>query len=568
MVTVRSPAGVGRPRGVLQLWKPGGIAVPGHGSRIRRAIVAGAQPRRWRKTVQDGAPNAVVAPGGDIDAERTGIFNEVREAEEGFDWAKQWHPVARLQSLEETPGEGSESGLPQIQRRTIFDRDIVLWRDAEGEWRAAEDRCAHRQAALSLETVRPDGTLACRFQGWCFNGRGECTHATQASEGAFEASSRSGSGSKITAFPTLEMHGLLWVWPDDSPSSWVDSAASVPAAHKVTDPNTEWPILDLATNSVTAVDNPMPVSDSKSTEDGHIPLGSRRLSRDTQPVTKIVQTGDTSANRVIALSDSATQGVLTSGHAVSESPCTATASAPIGGSVLNSAPYHTPSNGGRTRFVLGRSVDSGSPSRQDSGVASADDMATLRAVVEKVDATVGFLKALPLLLLPGYVRTSIEHLHREELPGLAVDQGVAAPGVVKIQGSRESVNWRRYPIVPPPSGHGVTAFRSCFSTFAGGEPTWIGQDNSQGPALTAIYSRWDSHTKSCSACRKSLKFLRGLEGWLLKAVAISLAATLLAANLRQGRVIRCCSNLPLHESIEHALAKNHPLRLLCRTASM
>lgn len=51
---------------------------------------------------------------------------------------------------------------------------IVLFRDADGQIRALEDRCPHRRVPLSLGTVRPEGWLQCGYHGWSFDGTGKC----------------------------------------------------------------------------------------------------------------------------------------------------------------------------------------------------------------------------------------------------------------------------------------------------------------------------------------------------------------------------------------------------------
>ena len=103
---------------------------------------------------------AVASPARDVDARTdTSADHAV------FQWTKQWYPLLPLKLLDESQGEGYASGVPEIQRQSILGRDVVLWKDAEGRWRAVEDRCAHRLAALSLGSVKEDGTLACRYHG-------------------------------------------------------------------------------------------------------------------------------------------------------------------------------------------------------------------------------------------------------------------------------------------------------------------------------------------------------------------------------------------------------------------
>ncbi|CAD7698481.1 unnamed protein product [Ostreobium quekettii] len=188
--------------------------------------------------------------------------------DEKFVWVKHWYPIAPLKWLEAARGEGFESGLPQIQRQTILGRDIVLWKDAEGKWRAVEDRCSHRLAALSLGSVREDGTLACRYHGWCFNGHGECTHIPQATDATSEATACASSRSKVAAFPTLEAAGLLWVWPDDGPTSWVDSAAAEPAMGSFTKPDADWMLSDAPVSYDVLFENSFDPSHTSHTHNG------------------------------------------------------------------------------------------------------------------------------------------------------------------------------------------------------------------------------------------------------------------------------------------------------------
>ena len=45
--------------------------------------------------------------------------------------------------------EDLDPGWPHLV--TLLGRDLELWRDAQGDWRAFEDRCPHRLAPLSGE---------------------------------------------------------------------------------------------------------------------------------------------------------------------------------------------------------------------------------------------------------------------------------------------------------------------------------------------------------------------------------------------------------------------------------
>jgi nitrite reductase/ring-hydroxylating ferredoxin subunit len=53
---------------------------------------------------------------------------------------------------------------------TILGRDLVIWKDGEGQWRAFDDACPHCKVALSEGRKEADGTLACAYHGWRFDG--------------------------------------------------------------------------------------------------------------------------------------------------------------------------------------------------------------------------------------------------------------------------------------------------------------------------------------------------------------------------------------------------------------
>lgn len=59
--------------------------------------------------------------------------------EEAFDWARQWYPLAFVEDLDPRRPHAVE----------LLGKRLVLWRDAQKQWRAFEDRCPHRLALLS-----------------------------------------------------------------------------------------------------------------------------------------------------------------------------------------------------------------------------------------------------------------------------------------------------------------------------------------------------------------------------------------------------------------------------------
>ncbi|CAD7698672.1 unnamed protein product, partial [Ostreobium quekettii] len=232
------------------------------------------------RTVLRSAVESLTAPS----AAKPGEEDEAASQDETFQWTQNWYPIIPLDLLEESQGQGFDSGLPQIQRQAILGRDIVLWKDAEGKWRAVEDRCSHRLAALSLGSVQEDGTLACRYHGWCFNGKGECTRIPQAVDAASEATACASSRSSVQAFPTLEAHGLLWVWPDDGPSAWEEASSAEPVVGRVQGPKANWGVLDLPVSYITSVENVVDPSHGNFVHEGLTIFGSKFSPRQNRPI--------------------------------------------------------------------------------------------------------------------------------------------------------------------------------------------------------------------------------------------------------------------------------------------
>ena len=90
--------------------------------------------------------------------------------------------------------------------RTIFDAPVVLFRDGAGRVGALLDRCAHRNAPLSLGRVDEAGHLACPYHGWRFDGTGACREVP----GLLERDTA--AGRSVPAFAARESDGFVWIW--------------------------------------------------------------------------------------------------------------------------------------------------------------------------------------------------------------------------------------------------------------------------------------------------------------------------------------------------------------------
>ncbi len=89
--------------------------------------------------------------------------------------------------------------------RRVCGESIAFYRPQEGQVAAVEDFCPHRGAALSLGQVC-EGQLVCGYHGLVMGCNGKTVSMPGQRVGGFPA---------IRAYPVIERHGFIWVWPGD-----------------------------------------------------------------------------------------------------------------------------------------------------------------------------------------------------------------------------------------------------------------------------------------------------------------------------------------------------------------
>jgi phenylpropionate dioxygenase-like ring-hydroxylating dioxygenase large terminal subunit len=104
-----------------------------------------------------------------------------------------WHPVAQPHDIAQAP-------VPV----RLLERDLVLWRDGQGQLQAFADQCPHRGARLSLGRVNA-GRLECPYHGWQFEGSGQCVHVPALPQFTPPASNCA------VRYAVQEAYGLVWV---------------------------------------------------------------------------------------------------------------------------------------------------------------------------------------------------------------------------------------------------------------------------------------------------------------------------------------------------------------------
>ncbi|MGE5202947.1 MAG: Rieske 2Fe-2S domain-containing protein [Acidobacteriota bacterium] len=117
-----------------------------------------------------------------------------------------------------------EVGRREPLARCVCNRRMVLWRQASGAPVALEDACWHRMLPLSLGSIDGDDVV-CRYHGLAFDGKGRCTR--------MPSQDRLNPKAGVRAYPVLERHRFVWVWPGDPAAA---DPAFVPDMHWNDDP--------------------------------------------------------------------------------------------------------------------------------------------------------------------------------------------------------------------------------------------------------------------------------------------------------------------------------------------
>ncbi|MDJ0926998.1 MAG: Rieske 2Fe-2S domain-containing protein [Gammaproteobacteria bacterium] len=116
-----------------------------------------------------------------------------------------WYVAGRSDTLTEEP-----------VKVTMLGADLVLFRDADGQARCISNVCPHRGSNLAAGTLYKDGTLACPFHGWRFNGDGDCTLVPSRRDHEVQVVA---PRARIDAYATVEKYGLIWVCLGDEPDA-------------------------------------------------------------------------------------------------------------------------------------------------------------------------------------------------------------------------------------------------------------------------------------------------------------------------------------------------------------
>ncbi len=113
-----------------------------------------------------------------------------------------------------------------LTARRILGSNVLMYRRADGTPVALENACWHRLLPLSEGKLDGDN-VECGYHGLVFNPEGRCVF--------MPSQETINPGARVRAYPVVEMHRFVWVWPGDPALA---DPALVPDLHWNQDP--EW----------------------------------------------------------------------------------------------------------------------------------------------------------------------------------------------------------------------------------------------------------------------------------------------------------------------------------------
>jgi nitrite reductase/ring-hydroxylating ferredoxin subunit len=103
--------------------------------------------------------------------------------------------------------EASDLGPGEVRALHAFDRDLVLYRAADGTPHVMDAHCPHLGAHLAVGGRVEDGCLRCPFHGWKFDGAsGTCVDIP------YGDVKRIPPKAHARTYPTLERNHMIWAW--------------------------------------------------------------------------------------------------------------------------------------------------------------------------------------------------------------------------------------------------------------------------------------------------------------------------------------------------------------------
>ncbi|CAI5514788.1 unnamed protein product [Closterium sp. Naga37s-1] len=449
------------------------------------------------------------------------LFDSEVKSRDQFVWEKNWYPVALIEDLDPSRPTSFQ----------LLGRDLVIWRDSQGIWRAHADRCPHRLAPLSEGRLDENGLLQCPYNGWSFRGDGSCAVIPQASDTGPESRACSSSRACVASYPALVSQGLLFVWPEEG--RWEDALAVEPPRLPDVFEDEGFSSVTIQRDLYYGFDTLMEnVSDPSHIEFAHHKVTGRRDRAKPLPFT-ITSSGPFG---FAATTDTGTPATSTPAKST-DTRTHDTTPAGDGSTAQISSWFMAPCSFfsridlypiipviGRQHWQLwicSFNVPMG-PGKTRSIVCSARNFARLT--------------------VPGGKWWQLYPRWLEHLTSNLIYDGdmIVLQGQEKVlkggEGEEEGggVPYSKLTYTPAAADRMVLAFRNWLRRYGGGEPAWdpslTAGPGGAAPLPSTVLSRKEmldrlgQHTEKCSSCRAALKNVRRLAAVLAGAAAVLLAA--------------------------------------------
>jgi len=112
-----------------------------------------------------------------------------------------WYPVCLSDEINESS-----------KKVTILGMDFVAFRDHEGVAHCLSNVCVHRGGSLANGICHEDGTIACPYHGWRYNGQGKCTKIPSLGPDA-----KIPNRAKVDSYPVIERYNIVFAFLGDLP---------------------------------------------------------------------------------------------------------------------------------------------------------------------------------------------------------------------------------------------------------------------------------------------------------------------------------------------------------------
>lgn len=124
----------------------------------------------------------------------------------------------------------------QVKEVRFWGESIALYRGHDGLVRAVENRCAHRQLALTTGVVEGQN-ITCQYHGWKYDGCGRCVSMDH----ELGKNRKRLPKIQIKSYPVKTRYGLLWLFPGDPALAEQVSLPHVPELSSAS----PWPVAPI-----------------------------------------------------------------------------------------------------------------------------------------------------------------------------------------------------------------------------------------------------------------------------------------------------------------------------------